>query len=68
LFINPIGLSKVLEETLSSLQVGLLVAIFVIFLMLAANFQSFKVSLVILTTVPAVVLGALIMLTLTGST
>ena len=68
LFINPIGMSKVLEETLSSLQIGLLVAIFVIFLMLAANFQSFKVSLVILTTVPAVVLGALLMLTITGST
>ena len=29
----------------------------VIFLMLAANFQSFKVSLVILSTVPAVMLG-----------
>ncbi|OXA84574.1 efflux RND transporter permease subunit, partial [Flavobacterium hydatis] len=68
LFITPIGMSKVLVETLSSLQVGLLVAIFVIFLMLAANFQSFKVSLVILTTVPAVVLGALLMLTITGST
>ncbi|MDX6191804.1 efflux RND transporter permease subunit [Flavobacterium sp. Fl-318] len=68
LFISPIGLSTVLSETLSSLQVGLLVAIMVIFLMLAANFQSFKVSLVILTTVPAVVLGALLMLTLTGST
>ena len=68
LFIEPIGLSKVLSETLSSLQVGLLVAIFVIFLMLAANFQSFKVSLVILATVPAVVLGALLMLTITGST
>jgi multidrug efflux pump subunit AcrB len=68
LFINPIGMSKVLEETLSSLQIGLLVAIFVIFLMLAANFQSFKVSLVILTTVPAVVLGALLMLSITGST
>jgi multidrug efflux pump subunit AcrB len=68
LFVTPIGLSKVLSETLSSLQTGLLVAIFVIFLMLAANFQSFKVSLVILTTVPAVVLGALLMLTITGST
>jgi multidrug efflux pump subunit AcrB len=68
LFIEPIGMSKVLSETLSSLQVGLLVAIFVIFLMLAANFQSFKVSLVILTTVPAVVLGSLLMLTITGST
>jgi multidrug efflux pump subunit AcrB len=68
LFIEPIGMTKVLKETLSSLQLGLLVAVFVIFLMLAANFQSFKVSAVILTTVPAVVLGALLMLTITGST
>ncbi|QKJ64278.1 efflux RND transporter permease subunit [Flavobacterium sp. M31R6] len=68
LFIEPIGMTKVLNETLSSLQLGLLVAVFVIFLMLAANFQSFKVSAVILTTVPAVVLGALLMLTITGST
>lgn len=68
LFIEPIGMSRVLNETLNSLQIGLFIAIFVIFLMLAANFQSFKVSLVILTTVPAVVLGALLMLALTGST
>jgi len=62
------GLSEVLTDTLSSLQGGLIVAIVVIFLMLAANFQSFKVSAVILATIPAVVLGALIMLMLTGST
>jgi len=68
MFIEPIGLSKVLVETMDSLQSGLLVAVIVIFLMLSANFQSFKVSLVILTTVPAVVLGALLMLLLTGST
>lgn len=68
LFIEPIGLSKVLEETMGSLQTGLLVAVVVIFLMLSANFQSFRVSLVILTTVPAVVLGALLLLLLTGST
>lgn len=68
LTIEPIGLTKVLSETLSSLQSGLLVAVIVIFLMLSANFQSFKVSLVILTTVPAVVLGALLMLLMTGST
>ncbi len=68
LFIEPIGLSKVLTETLSSLESGLLVAIVVIFLMLSANFQSFKVSLVVLSTVPAVVLGSLILLTITGST
>jgi len=68
LFIDTIGLSKVLVETMGSLQSGLLVAIVVIFLMLSANFQSFKVSLVILTTVPAVVLGALLLLLITGST
>jgi len=68
LTMETIGLSTVLTETLDSLQSGLIVAIIVIFLMLAANFQSFKVPLVILTTIPAVVLGALIMLKLTGST
>jgi multidrug efflux pump subunit AcrB len=36
--------------------------------MLAANFQSFKVSLVVLATIPAVVLGSLILLLITGST
>jgi multidrug efflux pump subunit AcrB len=36
--------------------------------MLAANFQSFKVSLVVLATVPAVVLGSLGLVMLTGST
>jgi multidrug efflux pump subunit AcrB len=68
LTVEPIGLSNVLTETLDSLQSGLLVAIVVIFLMLAANFQSFKVSLVILATIPAVVLGSLLLLTMTGST
>ncbi|TCC98733.1 efflux RND transporter permease subunit [Pedobacter hiemivivus] len=68
LFIEPIGLSTVLTETMTSLESGLLVAVVVIFLMLAANFQSFKISFVILTTVPAVVLGSLILLLLTGST
>ncbi|RYY31047.1 MAG: efflux RND transporter permease subunit [Chitinophagaceae bacterium] len=68
LTMETVGLSTVLTETLDSLQSGLLVAILVIFLMLAANFQSFRVSFVILTTIPAVVLGALIMLKLTGST
>jgi multidrug efflux pump subunit AcrB len=68
LIIKPVGLINVLADTLSSLQSGLLVAIVVIFLMLSANFQSFKVPLIILTTVPAVVLGALILLMATGST
>ena len=66
--VQLIGLSNTLNETLDSLQNGLLVAIVVIFLMLAANFQSFKVSAIVLTTVPAVLLGSLSLLVLCGST
>jgi multidrug efflux pump subunit AcrB len=62
------GLSQTLTETLASLQTGLLTAVVVIFLMLAANFQSFKVSLVVLSTIPAVLLGSLLLLKITGST
>ena len=58
----------VLDETMNSLATGLLIAVIVIFLMLTANFQSFKVSLVILTTVPFVILGSLLLMKLTGST
>ena len=68
LSIDVKGLTQVLSETLASLQSGLIVAIVVIFLMLAANFQSFKVSLVVLATIPAVVLGSLLLLLITGST
>jgi multidrug efflux pump subunit AcrB len=62
------GLTQTLGDTLGSLQSGLLVAILVIFLMLAANFQSFKVSLVVLSTVPAVIVGSLLLVKLTGAT
>lgn len=62
------GMSSLLTETLTSLQNGLLFAILVIFLLLAANYQSFKVSLTVLSTIPAVVLGSLLMLIVTGST
>lgn len=68
LTIEAVGLGAVLEETMSSLQGGLIVAIVVIFLMLAANFQSFRVSFVVLTAVPAVVLGSILLLLITGST
>lgn len=62
------GMSPLLTDTLSSLQNGLVLAILVIFLLLAANYQSFKVSLTVLSTVPAVILGSLLMLLLTGPT
>lgn len=66
--IQVAGMTPVLNDTLTNLANGLLVAILIIFLMLAANFQSFKVSLVTLATVPFVILGSLLLLKLTGST
>jgi multidrug efflux pump subunit AcrB len=68
LTIDMRGLSQTLTDTLDSLQSGLLVAIAVIFLMLAANFQSFKMSLVVLSTVPAVLFGSLFLVKITGAT
>ncbi|MEZ2338714.1 efflux RND transporter permease subunit [Mucilaginibacter sp. RCC_168] len=62
------GLSQTLTDTLDSLQSGLIVAIIVIFLMLAANFQSFKMSFVVLSTVPAVLFGSLFLVKITGAT
>lgn len=62
------GMSSLLTETLGSLQTGLLVAVAVILLLLAANYQSFGLSISVLATVPAVILGAMLLLLATGST
>ena len=62
------GMIPVLDEAQGSLASGLLIAIAVIFLLLAANFQSFKLSAVILSTIPAVIFGSLSLLLITGST
>jgi len=62
------GQAELLEDTLSSLQTGLLVAIVVIFLLLAVNFQSFQLPLTTLSIVPAVVAGSLTLLIITGKT
>src|ERR1700722_14320379 len=62
------GESSLLVETLDSLQTGLIAAIIVIMLLLAANFQSFGLSLAVLSSIPAVLLGAMLILLATGST
>ena len=62
------GMSSLLIETLQSLQNGLMAAIVVILLLLAANYQSFGLSISVLSTVPAVILGSMLMLLVTGST
>ncbi|HLK64599.1 MAG TPA: efflux RND transporter permease subunit [Bryobacteraceae bacterium] len=57
-----------LEDTVSGLRIGLLLSVAVIFLLLAANFQSIRLALAVLCTVPAVVCGVAVMLRLTGTT
>ena len=62
------GQAPALEETLSGLRIGLLLSIAAILLLLAANFQSFRLALAIVFAIPAVICGVLLMLLLTGST
>jgi multidrug efflux pump subunit AcrB len=57
-----------LEQMLDGLKAGLLIAILVIFLLLTANFQSLKLSLVVLSTVPAVIGGVALVLWVTETT
>jgi multidrug efflux pump subunit AcrB len=62
------GQATLLNDTMNELQSGLIIAIVVIFLLLAVNFQSFRLSLVTLSIVPAVVAGSLFFLLITGKT
>jgi len=62
------GQTKLLDDTLNSLQSGLIIAVVIIFLILAANFKSFKLALLILSAIPAVVAGSLVMLIVCGAT
>jgi multidrug efflux pump subunit AcrB len=57
-----------MEQTLSGLRWGLLLAIAVIFLLLTANFQSLRLALLIIAMIPAVVAGVALALWLTGTT
>ena len=56
-----------LLELLAGFRSGLLVAIVVVFLLLAANFQSFQLSLVVVSTIPAVIAGVVSMLWFTNT-
>jgi len=62
------GQVQPMAEMFGGLSVGLLMAIGVILLLLTANFQSFRLSLTVLLTIPAVVAGVAIMLWLTRTT
>ncbi len=57
-----------MNEMMSGLSVGFVVAILVVFLVLTANFQSVRLALAAISTVPAVIVGVLVILSLTGTT
>ncbi|MFM7605397.1 MAG: efflux RND transporter permease subunit, partial [Prosthecobacter sp.] len=71
----PTGISVALrgqvppmKELQSDLQIGLIIAIVTILLLLIANFQSLRLALIVLTTIPAALLGVVLALKLTGTT
>jgi multidrug efflux pump subunit AcrB len=57
-----------MRETLAGLRVGLALSIVVIFLLLAAHFQSIGNAVIVLSTMPAVLAGVMVALFLTGTT
>jgi multidrug efflux pump subunit AcrB len=56
-----------MTQIFGNLGVGLALAIVVILLLLAANFQSIRLALIVVSTAPAVLCGAIFMLWITGS-
>jgi multidrug efflux pump subunit AcrB len=62
------GQADLLTQTMSELQSGLVIAIVVIFLMLAVSFQSFRLSFSVLSILPAVISGSVLLLLITGKT
>ena len=62
------GQVPALNSTLDGLRLGLAVAIAAILLLLTAYFQSLRLALVVLSTVPAVLAGVVLALRFTGTT
>jgi len=62
------GQLAAMAETFTNVTAGLIVAVVVIFLLLAANFQSLRLAFVVVSTVPAVLAGVVAMLWLTETT
>ncbi|HEU5234487.1 MAG TPA: efflux RND transporter permease subunit [Terriglobales bacterium] len=61
------GQIAAMNQIFGNLSVGLGIAILVILLLLAANFQSLRLAFVVVSTVPAVLAGAALMLLITGT-
>jgi multidrug efflux pump subunit AcrB len=61
------GQISAMRQIFGNLGVGLAIAIFVILLLLAANFESIRLSLIVLSSIPAVLAGAILLLLMTGT-
>jgi multidrug efflux pump subunit AcrB len=61
------GQVSAMRQIFGNLSVGLAIAVFVILLLLAANFESIRLSLIVLSSIPAVLAGAILMLLFTGT-
>jgi multidrug efflux pump subunit AcrB len=62
------GQVQPLNDILSALRTGLLFAVLAIFLLLVANFQSFQLAVITISTIPAAVSGTSLALWFWGST
>lgn len=62
------GQALLLDQTLRELGIGLLLALVVIFLLLATNFQSFPLAATIVSMIPSVIAGSFLLLLLAGHT
>jgi multidrug efflux pump subunit AcrB len=62
------GQVAAMVDTLANIAAGLGVAVVVIFLLLAASFQSLRLAFVVVSTVPAVLAGVAVALWVTGTT
>jgi multidrug efflux pump subunit AcrB len=61
------GQISAMNQIFGNLFVGLVIAVVVILLLLAANFESVRLSLIVLSTTPAVLAGSILMLLITGT-
>ena len=61
------GQIAAMQDTFSNIAVGLGVAVLAIFLLLAANFQSVRLAVVVVSTVPAALAGVAVMLWAAGN-
>jgi multidrug efflux pump subunit AcrB len=66
--INIRGQSQAMHESFSALELGIVLAIILVYLLMVANFQSWLEPFVIMMALPGTLAGVLWMLALTGTT